>query len=165
MNSIVYTTAPYNSFNNQNCQESKGFQQGLSYLWGKNAPRVLYTTHRSWASKLSYDPWVMGEKIVVRPMGHGPANCRTTHGSWVTKVSYDPWVMGQKIVVRPMGHGPPKCRTTHGSWASNSIVRHRMAHGSWAIVMSYGPWVMGKKSLKGLLCFSRWAKTYLIKPK
>jgi len=77
----------------------------------------------------------MGEKVVIRPMGHGRESCRTTHGSWVTKVSYDPWVMGEKIVVRPMGHGPPKCRTTHGSWERK---------------LSYDPWVMGKKSLKGL---------------
>ena len=92
----------------------------------------------------------MGHQSIVRPMGHGPGNCRTTHGSWATKVSYDPWAMDQTIVVRSMGHGPDNCRTTHGSWATNSVVRHRMAHGSWAIVMSYGPWVMGKKSLKGV---------------
>ena len=92
-----------------------------------HGPGNCRTTHGSWATKVSYDPWVMGQTIVVRSMGHGPPKYRTTHGSWDLEVSYDPWVMDQTIVVR-----------------------HRMAHGSWAIVMSYGPWVMGKKSLKGL---------------
>ena len=149
MNSIVYTTALYNSFNNQsevvvhendirgllgNCSTSgihrkldigdlecgaiictiiydtnniskraKGFNKDF-LIFGGRIHQEFYTTHGSWVIKVSYDPWGMGPRSIVRPMGHGPGNCRTTHGSWARQLSYDPWVMGHQSIVRPMGH-------------------------------------------------------------
>ena len=68
MNSIVYTTTPYNSFNNQ----SEVVVQPMGH-----GPLKCRTTHGSWATN-----------SVVRH--------RMAHGSWAIVMSYGPWVMGKK---------------------------------------------------------------------